>query len=1066
MKWRGCFLFFLLSFWLISGVRGQLISLSVKNASLEKVFLLIEQQSDHHFIYSNESLAKARPVTLSVSGETLNSVLKKCFASQPLQFTIHEKNITVKEKPIPRSIHQLKGKLVNEGSEPVPGLTITIRGYNLQTTSDANGNFQFDDVPDAAVLLVTGAEIEPMEIPVGNQSYMLITVQARLSTLDETFVIAYGKSTRRYSTGTVTSIKKEEISKQPVSNILSVLSGRVPGLQVSQVSGVPGSYIKVQLRGTNSLANGNDPLIILDGIPFPSQPLNGSLGGGATVAASPLNSINPSDIESIEILKDADATAIYGSRGANGVILITTKKASEGTTRVSFRVTSGAGKITRGQEMMKTPEYLIMRREAFANDGFTPTTSNARDLMLWDTTRFTDWQKELIGNTMYTKDIQASVSGGSAQTHILVNIGYHKETTVYPGDFGETRKSINLTAKHQSPNNRFDLSLTAGYSHYFNNLPQQDLFSDITLPPNAPSLYTSDGNLNWENSTWTNPLAKLNAHFITRTDNLNANLAATYSIARGLRFRLNGGVNDIRTRDHTPKPQASYNPSLTIASSSGFGSKTVQTFIGEPQLEYHFKRRDFDFSVLTGVTLQQSYQRSLYQSGTGYSSDELLGSLKAAAQVTTLSESDIEYRYLGYFGRIRYSYNKKYLVSLNVRRDGSSRYGEENRFSNFWSAALGWIFTNEHFLKESNIISFGKLKASVGTTGNDQIGDYKYLKLYIPATYPYLGVIPFYPSQHYNPEYGWEKVIKTEVGLDLGLFRDRVLVGLNYYHNKTRNQLLNYPLPAVTGFNGVLRNIPALIRNNGLEGDLKARVINNKRITWEIVANISFPYNKLIAFDGLETSSYATRFAIGKPLSIVKTFRYLGVDQNNGTYQFTDFDGNGQISSPTDQAEILYTGHQFFGGVQNNFTLGSLQVSFLLQFSRRKYAENYLYLFGRPGIMRNQPAWIIDRWQKPGDIADFQRYAVSNPLANPAFGLYQQSNAAYSDASYIRLRNLAISYDLSNVFLKSGKSTQCKLFIEGHNLITITGYKGLDPENSTQLVPPVLMLIGGFQITF
>ncbi|HMR92950.1 MAG TPA: SusC/RagA family TonB-linked outer membrane protein, partial [Chitinophagaceae bacterium] len=830
---------------------------------------------------------------------------------------------------------------------------------------------------------------------------------------------------------------------------------------VSQVSGVPDSFINLEVRGQNSIANGKDPLIIIDGIPFPSQPLNGALGGGAGVTASPLNALSPSDIASIEVLKDADATSIYGSRGANGVILITTKRAMQGGIRTTLRLLHGAGNITRRMDLMKTPDYLIMRREAYTNDGLIPGASDAPDLLSWDTTRYTDWQKVLIGRTMYNSDASISVNGGNSQTQFLLGAAWHRQTAVFPGDFGEDRKTTTLSVSHMPENRRLKITASTFYSRYHNKLPQSDFFSDITLSPNAPALYQADGELNWEGSSWVNPLTKQFATFESTTDNFNSNIDVSYHVLSSLWLRFTGGFSSLSSRDLIQTPKLSFNPAWGNASSAGFGSKTLYTIIGEPQAEYRQSLGHGNLSLLGGITLQQSRQRGLYQTGTGYASDDLLESVRAASQLTTVNESDIKYRYSGIFARISYEHAKKYLLTLTARRDGSSRYGDQERFANFGSAGMAWIFSSEPLLHKLRFLSFGKLKGSAGITGNDQIGDYRYLKLYNSGTYAYLGVVPYYPAQHYNPRFSWEKLRKLEAGLDLGFFDDRFLLMVNYYHNTTSNQLVNYPLPLATGFSGILRNIPAVIRNTGWEFEFNGKLLARTKLTWDMAFNITLPRNKLVSFDNLENSSYAYQYVIGQPLSIERKLSHTGLDRQTGIYSFRDYNNDGVIDYSNDLQQIIFTGQQYYGGWQNTITLGRFSGNVLFQFVRQKNGSNYLYLFSQPGRPYNQPGFLSDRWQKPGDNAGHQRYAYANSSAGASYFNYSQSDAAFSDASYIRLRNLSVSYSL----FKKGKIPQGSFFVEGLNLVTITNYKGLDPENLSQSVPPVRMIVAGFQIT-
>lgn len=1069
MKWKGFFLLFALPFCLITTANGQRISFSVTNQPLEKVFLLIEQQSGYHFIYTSEQLTKAKPVTLAVSNELLTTVLDKCFAGQPLQYNINEKNITVKARQLTPSVRPLRGRIVDQYENPLKGATISIKNTLLVEVSDSNGEFAFAHIPPDATLIITSVEIKPLQRFVGTQQFIEISVDIKVGLLDETLVIAYGQTNRRITTGTISSVKAPLISRTPAADPLAALSGRVTGLQVTQHSGVPGSYMTVRLRGQNSIANGNDPLYIVDGVPFPSTSMSGVFGGGGGIVSSPLNTLNPNDIESIEILKDADVSAIYGSRGANGVILITTKKGRPGKARLDGHFYVGAGQNTRRIDMLHTADYIAMRREAFGNDGTTPNVSNGRDLLLWDTARYTDWQKKLIGNTMQVQNAGISYTGGSTNTQFRTALGYRRETTVYPGDFGLEKYSASTNISHRSNNNKFSLALASEFNHTQSKLPTTDLSSQITLSPNAPAIYNNNGKLNWENSTWTNPFASLEQLFTFTTDHFHSSLNLSYQLTPRLQARISTGFTSIRSSDHAITPGSSYDPAHNLQGQARFGQTNLRTIIAEPQLNYEIKSGNMKLNWLTGMTLQSSLQQGLYQAGTGYSSDDLLGSLRAASTIITVSETDIKYRYAGLFSRLSTTWHDRYLATLTLRRDGSSRYGESSRFANFGSVGAGWIFTSEPWIKRTknkSLLSFGKLKASAGVTGNDQIGDYKYLDLFAPASNPYLGTTAFIPQQLYNPGYQWERVFKLESGLDIGLLANRFYLTLNYYHNITTNQLVSYSLPAMTGFNGILRNIPARIRNNGLEIELTANNITSGQWKWTSNFNLTFPRNKLLNYEGLATSSYANSYVIGHSLFIVKKYQVTGVDPATGVYTFTDFDNDGRITAPNDQQAIIFTGQQYFGGLENTITFRKISLSFLLQFVKQKQGANYLSRFAaRPGSLGNQPVWVLDRWQRAGDIAAIQRFVNSNPEANTAYSNYLRSDAAYSDASFLRLRNLYLTIDLLSDKWKNKGIAEAKLLLQGHNLLTITRYKGLDPETKS-LLPPVRMWTAGIQFSF
>jgi TonB-linked SusC/RagA family outer membrane protein len=1050
----------------LSGM-SQTFTFSFQRVALSTVISQIERESDYQFLYTEELLAQSVPITFTVRNVSLDSVLNLCFKTQPLDYVKEGKHIIIRKRIIEKptqSFRELKGRIVNEQGEPMTGITVAIKQTTLITATDENGMFFFAKAPPIAILIITGVEIVTEEYDASHQTVVFIHVSRKVAILDETMVIAYGKTTRRFSTGSTSKVTHEEISKQPVSNPILALSGRVSGVQVSQVSGAPGSQVIVQLRGRNSLANGSAPLFIVDGVPFPSTTLNNSLAG-ASVYSSPLDNINPSDIERIDILKDADATAIYGSRGANGVILITTKKADAEQTKFSFRAYSGAGSITRKMDLLSTSQYLAMRREAFANDGTPLTNTNAPDLLLWDTTRYTDWQETLIGKTVSQQDLNLGVSGGNSFTQFLLSAGYHKETTVFPGDFSAKKINASFSLNHQSKNRRFSLSLSGSYLTNSNTLPREDISRRITLAPNAPSIYLSTGGLNWENSTWVNPFSILERSFTNRSQVLNSSLTLSYEILKGLTAKVSNGFTKQYLREHGITPQRSFNPSTVSASSANFGRTDLQTLISEPQISYVVQWKKHLIDAVAGITIQQTDQQNLLQTGTGYSSDALLHSIQAASTVTTSVDADIKYRYTGLFARAAYHFDRKYLVTITGRRDGSSRYGTANRFANFYSAGVGWVFSKESFMQHQHLISFGKLRGSIGRSGNDQIGDYRYLDLYSPYLNAYQSVTPFYPTQLYNPDFGWEEVNKREAGIELGFWKDRVQLNANYYNNITKNQLIQYPLPTTTGFSGILKNLPATIRNTGLEVEISANLLKKERRNWSVSFNLTIPRNKLVRYDGLASSSYANSYIIGRSLSIVKRFDLNGIDPSTGVYTFIDYNNDGQLGSPQDEQRVIDGSQRYFGGLQQSLTFGRVTVSLLIQFVRQPYASNYLSRFPRPGALGNQPIYVLKRWQKPGDNTDIQRFSVSNATANIAYSYYQASNAGYSDASFVRLRSLYLEYDLLSGVLKKSGLSRFVLFLQGHNLLTLTSYKGLDPETQSFL-PPVRLITAGIQINF
>jgi TonB-linked SusC/RagA family outer membrane protein len=573
-----------------------------------------------------------------------------------------------------------------------------------------------------------------------------------VKSLDETVVIAYGTSSKRMNTGSVSSVTSDVLSKQPVSDPLAALQGRVAGLMITPSNGSPGASFNVRIRGENSMKQGSDPLFIVDGVPYFTSPLN--MFNGANGSQSPLNSINPNDIERIDVLKDADATAIYGSRGANGVIIITTKKGKSGESRVSVNVYTGMSKVSNKVDMLNTPQYLQMRKDAFQLDAVAATAANAPDLLVWDQAAYTDWQDLLIGNTAKLTETQVSFSGGNAQTRFLLSGTYRDESTVMLGDFKFKRGGIHLNADHTSLNKKFGVSSSVNFNSDENNSVPTDVSQYINLAPNYPAR-NPDGTLYWFGNVQ-NPLAYLNRTYQTNTNNLIANTVLRYTLLPGLNIKANLGFTQSKMKQVQTLPASGFNPATFTGSTSQFGNSSANSYIIEPQAEYSFAAGPGKLNILAGASWQQTTNEGQYLQGSGFSSDALLKDILSASTVTVRGADNRQYNYQSVFGRLNYDIKQTYLLNLTFRRDGSSRFGPGKQFGNFGAIGAGWIFTNENVIKNAlPFLSYGKLRGSYGTTGNDQIGDYQYLDTWGSTSFPYAGSAGLNPTRVYNPDYSW-----------------------------------------------------------------------------------------------------------------------------------------------------------------------------------------------------------------------------------------------------------------------------------------------------------------------
>ena len=972
----------------------------------------------------------------------------------------------------------MNGVVHTQTHAPVPNVTVTLMKSGTRTLTNASGVFIIGLRQPNDTLVVTATGYRRFALPVTSYSGFLdISLTEQAEELDEVVVVGYGTTTPRTNTGSIAVISSQDISKQPVANPLAALEGRVAGLNIVQSNGVPGATFSVQVRGQSSLTQGSDPLFVIDGVPYaPNNTPASSVSSAASSfsgGVSPFSSLNPADIESITILKDADATAIYGSRGANGVVLITTKKGKSGQTSFTLTAYSGVSFVRKPTELLKTPDYLRARREALANDGVVPDAANAPDLLLWDTTRYTNYPGLLTGGTARTTDVQASLTGGTAGTQFLVSGSYHRETTVYPSDGEDKRGTVHLSVTHTSENKKLSLTASAMYSSEGNTLPSGDLTGYTRLAPNTPSFYDSTGALSWSESEvpFNNPLSYLLQTYRAGTDNLTGNVTASYRVLPSLVLRASAGYNTYRLTEVNTNPATSQNPQYQPMGYSFFGSRGFHSYIVEPQAEYSYSQGKLKLTVLAGGSFQNTTSDGNTLFAYGYANDQLLKSLSAAPSLLTLSETQTEYRYAAAFGRVTAGWKERYLLNLSGRRDGSSRFGPGKQFANFGAAGGGWIFSRETWIsRHLPFLSFGKLRGSYGVTGNDQIGDYNYLNTWSPTPYPYNGSAGLYPTRLFNPYYRWETNRKGEAGLELGFLRDRLLLSTDYFINRSSNQLLSYTLPAQTGFTGILNNFPATVQNSGWEAVLTTRNLTGA-LTWTTTVNLTIPRNKLASFPGIESTPYASQYEVGQPLHVARGLVCTGVDPATGVFMFSDENKDGVLDEQ-DYRIIARLDPTYYGGIGNSFSRKRWSLDVFFQFKKQTGQNEYASLYSPyatpPGTQGNFPSTLPAHWQKPGDVAPLQRLtATPGTDAYAALYNFASSSGIYSDASFIRLKTVSLSYTIPARTLSRKGLKGCRVYAQGQNLLTFSRYKGSDPETQNlNTLPPLTTITGGIQLNF
>ncbi|EHO11005.1 SusC/RagA family TonB-linked outer membrane protein [Myroides odoratimimus CCUG 12901] len=968
---------------------------------------------------------------------------------------------------------------VSDNSGVLIGAIVQIKGTDVATTTDSSGKYSLN-ASSGDILVISYIGYKTKEIVVTASLIYNISLLQDEDVLSEVVINAgYYSVKDREKTGSIARVTAKDIELQPVINPLQAIQGRMAGVNITQNTGVPGGGFDIQIRGRNSLRpyqnnaiNGNAPLYVIDGVVIPNSNLINSPLSTSILPMSDtniLNSINPSDIESIEILKDADATAIYGSRGANGVVLITTKKNKSDKLSFSLSSSTSFSKVASKMKLLNTQQFNKMRDEAFENDGITTYPASALDMNgTWDRNRYTDWQKELIGGTALSQNIQLGVSGGSETTHFSVSASQGTQATVFPTDKGYKRNTFLINFNHNSKDGRFQLNSSTNYSLQKNNLIANDLTNtSLTLSPNAPNLYNPDRSLNWNFLDDSNPISSMYETYENDNNNMNLNLNLNYELFKNIYLKLNAGYNKTNTDEKRLTPHTIYNPINNFTSEQSKLANNLinnNSYILEPQLNYVLNLDKLSVNSLIGLTYQESRTNALYLNGIGFQTNDFISNISAAKTITLSQSANLQYKYAAIFGRLNLTYNNKYLLNITARRDGSSRFGDNHKFGNFAAIGTAWIFSKEDFFKDSSWLSFGKLRASYGTSGSDNIGDYQYLDTYSLNPSKYDELTGLRPSRLHNPNFSWEKTKKLEAAIELALFNDRFQFELAYYRNTSSNQLVGIPLPGTTGFSSIQDNLPATVENKGWEFSINSQNIRTKDFSWSTNFNISFPKNTLLSFPNLDSSTYANRFIIGKSTSVSRLYNFEGIDPLTGLYKFTDYNNDGKITALEDKQNLQERATKYHGGLHNTLTYKNLSLDFLFQFVKQTN-YNYNYILSSPGSIFNQPIEILDSWSPTNPNSQYGYFSSGHdPLMIDNLNLFKNSNKIIGDASYIRLKNVSLSYLLK---LPKAKIDSVRFYFQGQNLWTITNYFGLDPEfTALGFLPPLKTFAFGVQLTF
>jgi TonB-linked SusC/RagA family outer membrane protein len=960
--------------------------------------------------------------------------------------------------------------VANETGTMLPSATVEDTTIHKFYYTGQDGTTTITSDNKKVTLKVTYIGMDPTTMILTNNTPVTIRLSPSDRSLDEVITTGYGTGTKRNYTGDRSTLNRQQL--MPVSNedLQTILEGRIPGLLVTPTSGIYGSSNNLTIRGQSSIYNNDDPLYVIDKVVF--APGNQSMlnlpSNNSSGSLSPLSLISPSDIENTDVLKDADATAIYGSRGANGVVLITTRRDTATTTHFGLRFSTGASHAPLTLHLMNTPQYLAMRRQAFQNDQLTMSPGTAPDFLVWDTTRYTNWSKWMIGDAARTDNLQATLAGAYKNNTWFLSLSGLHETTVFPDHPTHLRGNSCFDLDHHSHDNKLDLRLSGLIGLDQNNqfIGLDPTYFQLTAP-DGPAVKNPDGSLYFAPNPipYSNPLSFLRQTYQVNAYNYLVDGDASYQLLPWLTLQANLGFNSIGNHEFGETPISAQDPGTQPTGAAYFAHTAYTSKIFEPQAEIKKQYGSLTLSLLTGYSWQQEKANTNSLVAMGYTNDAWLHQQSKAASVFPLPLASTDYAYRAMFSRINLNWNDRYILNLTGRRDGTNRFGPGIKYGNFYAAGAAVIFTRFKAIRDAlPFLSFGKLHASIGVTGNDQIGDH-HQSSFAPTNIATFDNIPgFFSSNQVLSGTTWETIHKQEIALDLGFIHDRLLLTMARYRHQSKDQLLPqaYPVP---GTMDVFRNWPAVLQNSGWEFTLSARLIVSQNFSWTVDANWSLPVNRLVSFPNLNQTPFGNILVVGQSAAVLQGLRFTGVNPTTGIFQFQDLNHDGQITD-SDRTVIGHLDPKGFGGITNTFRYKRFHFSFLLD-ARIITASNYLtalYANNPPGAFLysnvNAPTELTGRWQRAGQESAFQKVTTSltTTPASTAISQYTGSSALLTNASFIRLKKMMLSYQTSKK-LGQQHHTTLTIFVAGDNLFTITPYKDVDPEIQNAIILPLLRTV-------
>ena len=1039
-----CLVCLMQSFALESFTQTTKISISVDEMKLEKILLEIENQSKYRFAYDKEEIAIDQNISIDFQNLDIEDVLQRLFLDNGISYKIINRQIVLsKQSEKQKQDNNISGKIINAIGESIPGVTVIIKGTTLGSISDVDGNYSLNNVPGDATLVFSFVGMKTLEVPVSGQSTINVTLAEKTIGIEEVIAIGYGTMKKSDLTGSITSVSSEDLAAFPTAGIDQALQGRATGVQITTKNGSePGGDIRIRIRGGTSINAGSEPLYVIDGF-----------AGG---------SVPPSeDIESIEILKDASATAIYGSRGANGVVLITTKSGKTGDTKIEFNTSYSFDEVSKTMDMLNATEFAEYINEARVNKGGAAPFSNPSSLG-----EGTNWQDNIYRKGSI-QNYQVSASGGKDSFRFYTSLGYYgQDGIVINSDYKRYTGLINLD---------FDAgkNLKMGARMFYrravqNGINSQGIFNVIsgalTISPTI-GIYNEDGTFTVSpfGDPYDNPYANA-------TENVNESVndrfqGSSYidlTIMEGLVFKatldVSTGVN--RTGSYVP---TSLVDGKNVSGDAAIGTTKSTLISNENYLSFNKTFNDIHkLSLMAGYSYTASSGEWWTSRTQGFITDSFLFWNLDGGSDPQIGYSELtEWKLVSYFGRANYNFKDKYLFTATGRYDGSSRFGKNNKWGFFPSGAFAWNVKQEPFMESFQRISQLKFRASYGETGNQEIGIYQSLANF-SATQAIINesfVNAVIPSAVANSDLSWESTKQTDFGFDLGLFDGRVSLTADYYYKKTEDLLYSVPLPEYSGYFTTLKNIGS-VENKGFEIGLSTVNLKGNGFDWTSDFNISFNRNKILELasgdviqkkrPGHIIGDETNILREGLPLGSFYGYIYEGVNKETGAPMYKDIAGrdseNNLVMEPdgvvnsSDRTVIGNPNPDFIFGFNNSLKYKNFDLNIFFQ----GVVGNDMMNFTRMELewcngKENQMTTVLNRWTPTNTDTDIPKVDSYSSITSTRW---------VEDGTYVRLKNVSLGYSVPKSILGKSGIEKLRIYVSGQNLWTITNYSGYNPDVS------------------